>query len=321
MTYSVGSTILSDDYNVFATGASNGAPTNSANVNNLWGAGNGNYGFGQSTTLSAVASGNTITATQWSTLISRVNSIKAHQTGGGVSFTNTSGGAAVNIASGEIIYQLSQLNTAISSAYTSQGVAASTGSPACHSTASQSITDNSKSFPATQPFNTITMTFVLTWSSGTAMRYFFNAGGYLEFTMSMPNSGTSKTQSWSNLLSDVGTVRFGGISSVYTGYSGTWDTTRTDFNRASVPTSPGLWFKKYNDTGVGDYNANYVEAYISRINSDSAIAVTINMNDAAADSNTAEDYVNNVANVRANVFAPGTSYISNTWGTVTVVTS
>jgi len=33
-----------------------------------------------------------------STLISRVNSIKAHQTGGGVSFTNTSGGAAVNIA-------------------------------------------------------------------------------------------------------------------------------------------------------------------------------------------------------------------------------
>ena len=165
------------------------------------------------------------------------------------------------------------------------------------------------------------MTFVLTWSSGTARRYFFNAGGYLEFTMSMPNSGTSKTQSWSNLLSDVGTVRFGGISSVYTGYSGTWDTTRTDFNRASVPTSPGLWFKKYNDTGVGDYNANYVEAYISRINSDSAIAVTINMNDAAADSNTAEDYVNNVANVRANVFAPGTSYISNTWGTVTVVTS
>ena len=66
MTYSVGSTILSDDYNVFATGASNGAPTNSANVNNLWGVGNGNYGFGQSTTLSAVASENTITATQWS---------------------------------------------------------------------------------------------------------------------------------------------------------------------------------------------------------------------------------------------------------------
>ena len=80
MTYAVGSTILHDDYNTFATGAATGAATDSGNVNNLWGAGNNQYGFGQSGTINSVLAADVITATQWSTLTSRINSISSKVT-------------------------------------------------------------------------------------------------------------------------------------------------------------------------------------------------------------------------------------------------
>ena len=65
MTYTAGSRIESSDYNTFVS-----------DVNNLWGTGSGNKGYGQSSTVGTVAGGGQVTATQWSTLASRVNSIR-----------------------------------------------------------------------------------------------------------------------------------------------------------------------------------------------------------------------------------------------------
>ena len=108
MTYSVGSTILHDDYNTFATGNASGSPTNNGNVNNLWGTGNGQYGWGQSTTITAVSAAGSITAAQWSALSSRINSIRSHQTGSAVTFTNTTGGSS-NLTAGQPIYHILNL--------------------------------------------------------------------------------------------------------------------------------------------------------------------------------------------------------------------
>jgi hypothetical protein len=63
MAYTSGDTILDDHYNDFAT-----------SVNAIWGTGTGDSGYGESSTVSAVSAGATITATQWTTLLARISS-------------------------------------------------------------------------------------------------------------------------------------------------------------------------------------------------------------------------------------------------------
>ena len=67
MTYTVGGTIQSTDYNGFV------ATTAGANVNATW-----NTTYGQ-TALAQVAVGGTVTATQWATLNSTITSMANHQ--------------------------------------------------------------------------------------------------------------------------------------------------------------------------------------------------------------------------------------------------
>ena len=62
MAYTSGDTILDDHYNDFAT-----------SVNAIWGSGSGDKGYGQTNTVSSVSAGSTITASQWTTLLSTVS--------------------------------------------------------------------------------------------------------------------------------------------------------------------------------------------------------------------------------------------------------
>ncbi len=62
MGYAQGDTILDDEYNTFATGNAAGSGDNSvANLNTLWGVGTGDKGYGESSTISAVSAGATMT--------------------------------------------------------------------------------------------------------------------------------------------------------------------------------------------------------------------------------------------------------------------
>ena len=315
MTYSVGSIILHDDYNIFATGSANGSATNSANVNNIWGTGTGQYGWGQSTTVTAVSQSGLVYGTEWNTLTSRINSIRSHQTGSGITFTNTTGGATSNFTAAQIIYHVSNIASALNTAYTDANTAsATTGSMACYSTVQQGTTTTlSKTLS-----NTVTTQFDIdiTFTSDAAMRYFFNSGGYLEFAFSMTNSGTAKTQSWSNLASDLGLIRFGGLASVYSGYSGTWDT-NANYYLQNAPASATTWWKKFNDTGTADYNLNYIYCTVAK--SSGVLNFKIYAVDAAAD--TFDDTITNPLICSAKVYEAGTNYINKTWGTATVSTS
>ena len=80
MAYSAGDTILDDEYNTFATGNAAGTgDTSAASINTILGTGTGDAGYGQTNVVSAVAAGNTVTATQWTTLLARLNAIRQHQ--------------------------------------------------------------------------------------------------------------------------------------------------------------------------------------------------------------------------------------------------
>ena len=66
MTYSVGGIIQATDYNGFVS------TTSGANVNDVWGTGTGDKGWGQ-TALSTVSVGGIVTATNWASLVNNLS--------------------------------------------------------------------------------------------------------------------------------------------------------------------------------------------------------------------------------------------------------
>ena len=110
MTYISGGLIQATDYNGFAS------TTAGANVDSVWGAGSGDRGYGQSTTLGTVAAGATVTATQWASLNSRISSMASHQ---GTSITSRTSPIA-----GDIIGILAALNTDLTNITNNRGNAA-----------------------------------------------------------------------------------------------------------------------------------------------------------------------------------------------------
>ena len=119
MAYSAGDTILDDEYNTFATGNAAGTgDTSAASINTVWGQGTGDAGYGQNNPVDAVSAGETITATQWTTLLARLNSIRQHQ---GTSINISS----FSVSSGDAIAVIANLATDINTVYTNRLTAAS----------------------------------------------------------------------------------------------------------------------------------------------------------------------------------------------------
>jgi hypothetical protein len=323
MTYTAGSRIESSDYNTFVS-----------DVNNLWGTGSGNKGYGQSSTVGTVAGGGQVTATQWSTLASRVNSIRTHQTGSGAALTNQSGGAGVNISSGQRVYAVGNMATQLSNANTAMTTYDSRYTSTSYTYVHQGTSGTSKYIGANPTTPTsIYVGATITWGSFNQMRYWFNAGGFIDFTFTMTNAGTSKTQSWSNLCTDMGTIRLGGLASGPLGQSGGF----TVFNGYTVMNIPengtwNRWYLKYNDTGVADYNANYLDGYLYRAGG--VLNFLVYAYDNAGDTfygypaggvylnpNYVDkaDYVDYPLNYYVNPYGPSTAYgLANTWGTPSV---
>ena len=157
MTYSSGGTIAATDYNTRAT-----------DVNNIWGTGSGANGYGQSTTLSAVSAAGTVTASNWASMISRLDSIRAHQS------ATTSG--ITQPAAGNTITFLSGLDTQISTVITNKLVPATRGT--FYYTGNTQLTNTGTWY--TQGLQQVHYS----WGSYDQMRYFFNAGGKLNFIIS-----------------------------------------------------------------------------------------------------------------------------------------
>ena len=187
MTYALNGVVQSTDYNTLVTGYANGVnnPATAA-LNSFWSTGVSTAGYGHAAT-SAVAPGDTVIAVgKWSNLVANTASAATHQ---GSSIT----GVTVPVAGGTISY-VSAIPTNITTVYTNRLNAASQGS-----TTANTVT------MGTTWLNAITATHTVTFASGDAARYFFNAGGQLALTVSHP-SGTGINLLLNNLASNVGTV-------------------------------------------------------------------------------------------------------------------
>lgn len=345
MSYSSGGLIEAVDYNTFAQGGAS-VDHGTANINTIWGNGTGNKGYGQSTTLSAVAGSSTqsVTATQWATLLTRLNSILTHQSGSGSGITLPTTGATISY--------LSSLSSSISTAFSNRLSANSNGSD--YSGTGWTSNWNVSSLNA-QP-STYQITRTATFASADQARYFFNAGGKLIVTMSASNvRGGSKGDDWVSLLgTKFSSHVFNNTTNARGGSGGT--VTASDYNIGywGLTTSNQTMMTLTSATATADYGGNYVSigakaGHVSipqGLYGDKGYVVTftIDFNDVAADTNTAVTWTTGGYNGNGNgasgatspsqgdfndelnlnittnitVRPPEETNLSNSWGTVSI---
>lgn len=328
MAYSQGGLIAAADYNGFV-GTS---PSSTANqINTIWAVGNGSYGYGQ-TALSQVSQSGLVTATQWATAVNTLNSIKTHQTASGTGI-----GAPT---AGSLISYLGTFSSSLNTAYSSALSFASQGTTTTGSTFSPPETAANQ-----QGAVTFTITRTATFASADQARYFFNAGGQLNFVISSVtnNDGTARSADMVTLTA----TNLGGFSAFRAasggGRTGTGGTVTT------------------NATTIGYYNLTNVDQTLVGITSATAgytsdtialkvkysgvvgsngdkspqITFTLTMVSAARPTLPAppanppgtgttttnivsNDSINVTVNHRIDVVYPETTNLSNSWGTVTI---
>jgi len=295
MTYAQGGLIEATDYNGFVS-----------SVNALWGVGSSDSGYGQATTLSSVSAAGTVTATQWSDLIARINSIRQHA-------DNTTSGLT-SPSAGDTIAYLSTMSSQISTATTNRLNVTGDGN-AVDSLGGTKTISNAAGFTTTR-----TQEFSITFSSYNQMRYFFNTGGYVTITAANSSfSGNTKSTDWNSLSTAFGTTIIRAQTSAKSGGSGTLSTNNTNAGFYDLTTTDTLVMRQYSPTATGGYNTSYISSFarlnVAHASSPTIIYLKIVFQDDAAD--TFDDTVSGTARTDCTARASGVTYISNTWGSQT----
>ena len=245
MAYTAGDTILDDEYNTFATGNADGSGSNGTqNLNTLWGTGTGDYGYGETgSVIAAVSAGATITATQWETLVGRMETIAAHQ---GTSVT-----AVATITAGDTIDAITTLSNDINTLWTNRMNAAASGT----AITTGGTSTRTAQWAGTGGPQTVNTTQRVAFASAAAARYFFNTGGEIHITMDQPTATTTQSQNWDAIFdTSIGTIKMGYTGTTRTGSGGTPSTT-TGFYDLS-----GSYATIFEGTNIGSgaYSANDV---------------------------------------------------------------
>lgn len=301
MAYSTGGLILDDHYNEFASGDPiNGTANHSvANINSLWGVGNGDKGYGQSSVLSEVTTGATVTATQWATMLTRMTTIANHQAS---SIT-----AISNPTAGNTISAYTALSGNLNTIYANRLNVAANGSDSTNSTSGTGSWTNSTTHTAT-----------VTFADVDSARYYFNAGGQLRFSFAR-SGGTSHTKNteWTDLCNDAGTIIFGANSTTAVGQSGTNSVLTTTTGYYQLATSDTVIFLKYQDSSP--YTANYIHIG-AKTNGGATnggngyiLTFTVSYIDAAPE-DSANDTVDGTITTTVVERPPSTTHLTNVWG-------
>lgn len=299
MAYSSGGLIEATDYN-----------NRAANVNAIWGTGAGSNGYGQSTTLSNVAAGGTVTATNWASLIARIDSMKNHQSGSASGLTQPSAGNTIAF--------ISTLDANISGIITNKLTTSTRG------TALPTGLGNPQISNATAWVTSAVKEFTVTFSSTDTVRYFFNSGGLITFYLTNTGASTTKGTDWGTFLTNqVGTISLGSNFCSRTGTGGDNLTQNTGTGYHNLTTSYQTLFAIGSTSATADYGANYITIE-AKVNgalygaSSNIVSFRCTLTDAATD--TFNDNVTGTLALYAGYTPPETTYLSNVWGTPTSAT-
>ena len=307
MTYAQYGTIAASDYNTLVGGD---PVTSSGTLNAVWATGGTNTGYGQ-TAEANVAAGDSVTATKWANLVNKTANSASHQ---GTSISSVTAPAA-----GGTVTYLSAIPTNLTTIYTSRLNAASQGS----------TTANTATYASTWS-SALTFTHTITFANANAARYFFNAGGQLKVTCSHANTATSINQLYNGLASNIGTVvlssptsgsitvnsvSFNGVTKV--GGGGNSPTISTNTGYYALTTSNANVFTQLASTGPSGYLSSFIRVIAVSNGSPGATVTIYTVWDEVPDGLTVG--AGSATTVTAQ--APETTYLANSWGTISVTGS
>jgi hypothetical protein len=310
MSYASGGLISASDFNGIANG------TSGANIAWVWGTGYGSTGYGQSTTALASLTGGsttTVTALQWSNMLAVLNNCQGHQTG------TTYQLGPLNYSAGQTITAFANVTAAATGINQSANIAAYT---AQGSTTTGTIFTTSVVTTTGWSFN---VDRIVTFASAQAARYFFNAGGQLNFKCSVTGgTGSAANNSFTNIVNALG--GFGLKNTSNTGRTGTGlnltqNDTTLGYRTLAVNPSVPAFITVYDNTTA--YTANYgVFAACTDVsdttNGANGGTIRLRILLSGAD-HTWDDSVSCTLNTSVDIVYPETTYLSGTaWGTPTV---
>jgi hypothetical protein len=316
MAYSKNNTVEATDYNGILLGSA--TSTSSSNINSVWATGNGKGGYGQPV-LSNVTQNGRVEAAPWGALLTAVTKMASHQ---GTAIT-----AIPSPVTGNPVVQYDALPTNIANVYAGRNNAALQGS------SSTTATTNTSTW-----FNALTFVQTITFASGDAARYFFNAGGQIALTFEHPvgsginglfnalgtSCGTILISSPNTGTVNIASVGYNGISKV--GGQGVVTTLLPNVGYWGMTTTNREVFKQFGGSytnptaGGGTYSQNYLSVNVRTngaqgSNGDNGSIITVT---------TVWDEVPNGltasagTKVNLTVRPPSSTYLTNTWGTPSV---
>ena len=314
MTYTAGSTIEATDYNTFIS-------SGGSNINVVWGSGSLTYGWGQ-TGISTVAATNTITASQWASLVNTLASMGSQT---GTALTSRTAPVA-----GNNISILPAVLTDITNCQGNRGNAVASGSQYTGWTGT-----NSKTSSTTGAF-TITFTNTVTFPSAAQARYFWNAGGLVKIQVGKSATGQTGDPEWNDLATTLcgaifisggvatqsiagtsytGTTKIGG-----TGTPTTLDTT-TGWYDLTAGAGATTVYKQFADSSP--YTANYIQHTLAKgAGADTLVISTtwVNPEGDTISGGTAASgaTVGTAPCTIVTYYPPSTTYLTAAWGTPSV---
>ena len=320
MAYTSGGLIQAIDYNYYTWGG-NTTGTYSGTINNLalvWGVGKGFKGYGQDVSLipavSVTPTTTTITATQWAGLVYTLNRTLGHQGGAG---SQLASGSNIGITAGTTVTAFANVATAIGTINTNANTATAVGTTVTGTSFAQSITGGSGTFQGS-------FSRTITFASANQARFFFNAGGYVNWVVSSVtnNNGTLRS---ADLVTQFATYQAsgrvaGGSSIARTGTGGTATTTNGNLGYYQANTALQTLSQVTSANYRYEYNQDFSNirvktSGVTGADGDNGAVVTITfgyyMFSTFAGTN---DDVNITVNHRIDVVPPETTYLANTWG-------
>jgi len=317
MTYSVNGLIEASDYNLF-NGGSSGVSV-SGQLNSVWGIGNGDNGYGQ-TTGANVSIGNNVTASQWATLINNLNNARKHQNGAYTNLTAPVTGNRVDF--------ISTLSSRLTDAYTNR---LSWNNRGTTITGSNDVNTFGEVID-TNEFNT-SRTATITFGSSDQTRYFFNAGGQLRFfCVATDSAGTDRSNVLKNVIGltgfPTGLKEFAFNANDSNG-DGPVQYTSRDLTKGYYQSNYGAGISGFQAIGIlyagAPYGTTYAQIVFDAGSSDTTrgskgniVRFRLNMY-APADPGGGSIII--TTTIRVDIAPPSTNYLSNSWGTPSITYS
>ena len=315
MSYASTGLIEATDYNNLAWGGTQGTYTAvTKNIAYVMGVGTGATGYGQDVSpINTGAAAGVVTATQWSGLLTTLNKGLGHQSGAGAQLS------VPTITAGGVITYAATVATAVTTINTNAALAAAQGATTTGANFDTTITTSTGITTGTQ-YGLRTVSF----ASANAARYFFNAGGQLNYYVSTPTgAGSAAQNSLIALINGLG--GWGQKNTSSTGRTGsgiTLNTNSTTFGYRNNVLNTGTTVVQVTDTAAA-YTADvgYIQVYTSSsdtTNGANGLNVIFFTLFNVAD-HTLDDAISLTHRSRVDIVYPESTYLTtNSWGTPTI---